>query len=241
MNREDNRISDYVGQVARHLAGTPQSREQACEELTAHLNEAAQAGELESALARLGDTRKAARDFNLEKQLSLATMGQRLKAAFIDNIPLVAVTIGLAVQPTIEGVRQITLAFPPLVYLEFSLPFLSGCVALVPVTCGVYPDGWIYSIGLPLALIWSIIGLGVIESRTGTTPGKYLLGLRVTDDDGLLITPRTGIVRRLTFLGGPLAWLDWLPVLKGDQRRIFDHIANTQVINIRTGGVQHNA
>lgn len=223
-------IEDYVSQVDEFLSGTREARAVVRAELTGHLAEAAEAGELQLALERLGSPRNAAAEFNRESGLPLARMPQRLAAAAIDNLPLLLVTIGLALEPILSGAARTTLAFPPLVYLEFSLPSFSGCVALVPVSCGVYETGWLYTLGLPLALLWSIVGLGLMESRTATTPGKQLLGLRVSDRDGLRITPKAGIVRRLSFLMGPLAWLDWLPVLKGDQRRILEHVAGTRVL-----------
>ena len=37
-------------------------------------------------------------------------------------------------------------------------------------------------------------------------------------------------MRRLSFLAGPLAWLDWLPILGGDRRRALDRIADTGVV-----------
>jgi uncharacterized RDD family membrane protein YckC len=228
-------IEDYVRQVDAFLSGTREARSLVRAELTGHLAEAAEAGELQLALERLGNPRNAAAEFNRESGLPLARMPERLVAAAIDNLPLLLVTIGLALEPILGGVARTTLAFPPLAYIEFSLPSFSGCVALVPVNCGVYEPGWLYALGLPLALLWSIVGLGIIESRNATTPGKQLLDLRVSDRDGLRITPKAGIVRRLSFLMGPLAWLDWLPVLKGEQRRILEHVAGTRVVKCAVG------
>lgn len=73
--------------------------------------------------------------------------------------------------------------------------------------------GILQTAGVPLALVWSILVLGSWESRTGSTPGKRLLGLTVVTETGLRAPLRACLLRRLSLLAGPFAWLDWLPIL----------------------------
>lgn len=80
------------------------------------------------------------------------------------------------------------------------------------------------------ALAWSILGLGVLEALTGATPGKRLRGLKVVTQNGLRVPVVTAVVRRLSFLVGPFAWLDWIPVLWGGRGRVLDLVAGTKVV-----------
>lgn len=233
MSDSDQIIEAYLREFEACLAGTPDSCATACAELGEHLAAAAASGELQQTLTRLGEPHNAAATFNRESGLPLADFSSRLLAAAVDNIPLAGVAIALSLEPLFHGMNRFTLAIPPFPSLEFSAGDFSGCIALLPMACGVYQPGWLYALGLPLALLWSIVGLGIIEGRLATTPGKHLLGLRVTGTDGLRITARAGVVRRLSFLAGPLAWLDWLPFLKADRRRLLDHVAGTRVVAAR--------
>jgi uncharacterized RDD family membrane protein YckC len=62
------------------------------------------------------------------------------------------------------------------------------------------------------------------------TPGKWLLGLTVVTGTGLRVPPVTCVVRRLSLLAGPSAWLGWLPQLWGDRRRLPDRLTRTKVV-----------
>jgi uncharacterized RDD family membrane protein YckC len=208
-------------------------------ELVEHLSDAAEAGELAEALERLGAPEAAAASFARERSLPLAPMDDRLLAAAIDNLPLIAVTITLVIQDVMQGLDSISAMFPPFVYITIG----GACISPVPVVvigqCDVYNGGLLYALGIPLALLWSIVGLGILESHTSTTPGKHLMGLRVVSEAGTRIRARAGVMRRLSFLAGPLAWVDWIPVLWGERRRVLDRLAATKVVAVKAGSQAH--
>lgn len=218
------RIDGYAAAVERLLACPPAQAAQRRRELTEHLHDAAQAGDLAQALASLGDPQQAAEAFARERAAPPATFSRRAAAALIDNLPLVAVAIGLALQ-ALRG-TGFTLAFPPHFYVEAG----GACAAFSFGGCTHYPQGVLYAVGMPVALLWSIAGLGLLEGRTGSTPGKRLLGMRVVSERGLRIGAKPGLLRRLSFLVGPLAWLDWAPFLTGRPRRLLDYVAGTKVV-----------
>ncbi|MEV4567155.1 RDD family protein [Nonomuraea sp. NPDC049419] len=228
MSDERRTIDDYTDKVARHLIGAERDRARA--ELGDHLSEAAEAGELTEALDRLGPPAEAAAAFAESRTAQPARIDLRFVAVLIDNLPLVAISIALFVQGvlrTIETGAGFTMSFPPATYFRIG----EGCVAFTPLNCGAYDaSGLIYSLGFPLALAWSVIGLGLLEARTGTTPGKRLMKLRVVTETGLRIHPLTGIVRRISLLLGPFAWVDWVPAVWGDRRRILDRLTTTKVV-----------
>jgi hypothetical protein len=60
------------------------------------LYDAAEAGELAGAVQRLGSPRSAAVLFTRARTAPLASVNQRLRAALIDLLPLIGVTIALA-------------------------------------------------------------------------------------------------------------------------------------------------
>jgi uncharacterized RDD family membrane protein YckC len=201
-------------------------------ELVGHLADAAEAGELDEALRRLGSPESAASSFTPEPSRRSAPVARRLAAAVVDNLPLIGVTVALfgqSVARASDSGGTVTGFFPPIVHAEIG----GVCVTLAPVGCasGLYAGaGLLYAVGIPLALAWSVLGLGLIESRTGTTPGKRLLGLLVTTEAGLRMRPDTALLRRASFLVGPLAWLDWVPVVWGDRRRLLDWATGTKVV-----------
>jgi hypothetical protein len=226
---EQRRIDAYADDFARHLAVGVAQRARRRTELAAHLADAAEAGELDAALARLGNPRDAARQFTAPGARP-APIGRRLAAAAIDNLPLIAVTVAL----TVHGALRVgdggsfTLFFPPVLHIEIG----GVCLTFLPIGCGagLYPGaGALASVGIPLALAWSIVGVGLVESRTGRTPGKALLRLRTGTEDGLKLRPSAGLVRRASLLAGPLAWVDWIPFLWGDRRRLLDRAVGARV------------
>ncbi|MDF2705000.1 RDD family protein [Nonomuraea muscovyensis] len=232
MTDERQIIDDYTERVGRHLTGPARDRAKA--ELSEHLSDAAEMGELAQVLSRLGAPEEAAATFAELRSAPPAPMDARLTAVVIDNLPLVGVTIALLVQGivrTLEVGSGFALAFPPFVHIKIG----DGCVSLAPVQCGTGYDhaGLLYSLGVPLALLWSIVGLGLLEARTGTTPGKRLMKLRVVTEAGLRIHPVAGVVRRLSLLVGPFAWLDWAPVVWGDRRRVLDRLTEIKVVSAR--------
>ncbi|MEV5893660.1 RDD family protein [Nonomuraea fuscirosea] len=232
MTDERQIIDNYTERVRRHLTGPARDRAKA--ELGEHLSDAAEAGELAQVLSRLGTPEEAAATFADLRSAPPAPMDARLTAVVIDNLPLVGVTIALLVQGivrTLEAGSGFALAFPPFVHVKIG----DGCVSLAPLQCGTGYDyaGLLYSLGVPLALLWSIVGLGLLEAWTGTTPGKRLMKLRVVTEAGLRIHPVAGVVRRLSLLVGPFAWLDWAPVVWGDRRRVLDRLTETKVVSAR--------
>lgn len=227
MNATEDTIAEYARRMERHLVGSKADREGARAELEELLTDAAEAGEFEATLKRLGSPLEAARAFARGRERVAASMAERLMAAALDNLPLIALALALLARGIGSG--RVTFTFPPFAYVEVA----GGCVALIP-PCGIYNGGTLYAVGLPLALLWSIVVLGLLESWTGATPGKRLLGLRVVTEDGIRIRPYAGIVRRLSFLAGPIAWLDWIPALWGERQRILDRVAATRVIRVRT-------
>jgi len=226
VNATHDTIAEYVRRMERHLVGSKADREGARAELEELLADAAEAGEFEATLDSLGSPDEAARAFTRGRERTAASMADRLMAAAVDNLPLIALAVALFVRGIANG--RATFTFPPFAYVEVA----GGCAALVP-PCGVYNGGTLYAVGLPLALLWSIVALGLLESWTGATPGKRLLGLRVVTEDGIRIRPYAGMVRRMSFLAGPIAWLDWIPALWGERQRILDRVAATRVIRVR--------
>jgi uncharacterized RDD family membrane protein YckC len=232
MSDERQIIDAYTAKVARHLSG--QARDRARAELSEHLADAAEAGELPDALVRLGTPQEAAATFAELPSAPLAPIATRFTAVLIDNLPLVGVTVALLIQGLTRAVTEgqgFALAFPPFVYFKIG----ESCVSFAPTQCGVdaYEGaGLLYTWGVPLALLWSIVGLGLLEASTGVTPGKRAMNLRVVTETGLRIRPVTGVVRRLSLLVGPFAWLDWIPVLWGDRRRVLDRLTETKVVSV---------
>ncbi|MQA86545.1 MAG: hypothetical protein GEV03_18410 [Streptosporangiales bacterium] len=232
MTDDRQRIEDYAAQFERHLAGSAQDRAWTRAELVDHLSDAAEAGELADALRRLGGPEAAAETFARERSMPPAPTAARLLAALIDNFPLVAVAIALFVQGLVRALGQgggFGATFPPVVHVKIG----GVCVALTPLQCGgdFYEGaGLLYAVGVPLALTWSILGLGILEALTGTSPGKRFRGLKVVTESGLRMQVVIGVVRRLSFLAGPLAWLDWIPALWGDRRRVLDLLVGTKVV-----------
>lgn len=150
----------------------------------------------------------------------------------MDNLPLLVVAIASVAQRMVDG-RQLVLTFPPFVHLRVG----QACVALVSSRDCRDPDPWLlYVVAMPVALLWSIVMLAVLESRTGTTPGKRLVGLRVVTEQGLRVSLGRGLLRRISFLFGPLAWLDWLPFLAGRRRRLLDYWNRTRVVTTNAAG-----
>ncbi|MEU6782620.1 RDD family protein [Nonomuraea angiospora] len=230
MSDEQQIIDDYAERAGRHLTGP--AGERAKEELVDHLSDAAEAGELAEALSRLGTPEEAAAAFAKASPAPPARVDVRFVAVLIDNLPLVGVTIALFVQGLGRMAEQgsaFSLAFPPFLYVKVG----GVCVSAAPQGCAiaVYDSaGLLYALGVPLAMAWSIVGLGLLEAWTGTTPGKRAMKLRVVTETGLRIHPVAGIVRRLSLLLGPFAWLDWAPVVWGDRRRVLDLLVETKVV-----------
>ncbi|SEG76227.1 RDD family protein [Thermomonospora echinospora] len=233
MTDHETTIAAYADAFERRLAGPARERSRARAELVDHLSDAAAAGELDQTLRRLGDPAAAARAFAHDHPAPPAAGGRRLAAALLDNLPLAGVTVALLIHQLVRlaGPDEWTmgLAFPPFLVVEVG----GVCVGTLPFTCEADPyqgAGLLYGVGVPIALAWSVLGLGMLESRTGTTPGKRLCGLKVVTTEGLRIPMWAGILRRIGLLLGPLVWLDWLPVLCAQPRRVLEQAAGTKVV-----------
>lgn len=220
-------IEDFLRAFEANLVGTPAEKAEWVAELAAHLEEAKDAGDLRGALTRLGSPRQAASEFRSGRPLVGAAFGRRLTAAFIDVIPLLIVVVASFVQHLVQHGGG-SLVFPPFGGVDITGP-------------GVH---W-SEIATPLAELWIVVGLGAIEARTGRTPGKALMGMRTVSQDGTPLSLEQALGRRLSILGGPLVYVDWLfatdqvralladhgiRIDPGRRQRLFDMIFHTMVI-----------
>ena len=88
---------NYMKDFERWTAGPPERRAALKAEFAEHLSEAEAAGELGSALTRLGPPRDAAKAFAAGRDLKPAPLGRRIVAFLIDlAIPLLVVGIIVA-------------------------------------------------------------------------------------------------------------------------------------------------
>jgi uncharacterized RDD family membrane protein YckC len=210
-------IDRYARRFERHLSGSPEDRARTTAELVAHLSDAAEAGELAEALSRLGTPETAAATFTRPAPpLRPAPLGRRLAAEAIDVVPLIAVTIAMAVPEFAKG-TDIRVFFPPFIGGDFAPRGSSGLVG---------------TLGVALALVWSILALGIMECLTQTTPGKWLLGLRTVTASGLRVPLARAVARRLSYLAGQFAVLDWIPALdRARRQRFLERLTRTVVIS----------
>jgi uncharacterized RDD family membrane protein YckC len=141
-----------------------------------------------------------------------ASAPDRFAALLLDQLPLVAVTIAILVNGIAGAISRgqgFAMTFPPFVALEIG----DACVSFAPFQCGhegYQAAGLLSAVGVPAALGWSIVGLALMEARTGTTPGKRRRGLRV------VLTRGCACPRRRPSLG--------------EQRRILDLLTGTRVV-----------
>jgi hypothetical protein len=134
-------IETYTQEFEHYLIGTDQNKGRAKAALLEHLHDAAEAGELSEAIARLRPPETAAITFSQETTYPEATVADRFLAAAVDNLPLIVLTIALLVQSIRQGGPNIAASFPPFVYLEVG----GLCIAPIPsIACGVYNGGWLY-------------------------------------------------------------------------------------------------
>jgi uncharacterized RDD family membrane protein YckC len=93
-----------------------------------------------------------------------------------------------------------------------------------------------FALGVPGLLLAFVCAALFDGGEKGATPGKRIVGIRVTDaDGGGAIGYRRGFVRRLGYgLGGLVLYVGWLWML-GDERRQawHDKLANTVVVRTR--------
>ncbi len=196
------------------LVATPTERKEWSAELSAHLEEAQENGDLEDALRRLGSPREAAASFRSTRPLRpVPPSGARFLAQAIDHMPLVILVIALAVQQLLRGGHVFGFGFPPGLMIASGQPLL-------------------WNIGVPLALLWSWVGLALSEGLSkGRTPGKALLRLRAVSADGTNISLGQAFTRRWSIVLGILAWIDWAAAFfTARSQRLLDLMAQTMVV-----------
>jgi uncharacterized RDD family membrane protein YckC len=210
---------NYLKEFERWTAGPAPRREALKAELAEHLREAEAAGELGSALTRLGPPRDAAKAFAAGRELKPAPLGRRICAFLIDvAIPLlfagVVVAIGTAV-----GSGETAPGF----FDENATDARSVVWTALEVGAAML---------LGLAGLWWFFGLTVVEWRYGRTPGKAVMGLRVVSEDGISLSFGQAVVRRLTLVfSGPLQIIDWVFALFDARRqRGVEKMAHTLVV-----------
>ena len=207
---------EYLKEFERWVAGPKDRKKRVRAELEEHLRAAEAAGDVE-ALTRMGTPREAAATFSAGHELDLAPLPRRIGAALVDLglvfIPLIALAIGGFIFEPPGNIPHEDIGFKGVGGLEWlTLVLFFGAGA------------------------WWTIGLVLSEWRTGRTPGKALLGLRVVTEDG--ISPSFGqiVIRRLTmFFSGPLQTIDWaFMFFTKKHQRAFELVAKTVVVRDET-------
>lgn len=180
-------------------------------ELRAHLDEARASGDLEGALRRLGTPREAARTFGEGDALAPAPLIRRFAGAVVDYGIITVLVLAGPIAAAIGGVEGWEVSWTGVRGSESPWPLVS----------------------VPLGLSWFAVGNTILEWRTGRTPGKALLGMRVASEDGTAPGFWQIVVRRLPLVfSGVLQLVDWLFVFVGDKhQRAFDRVARTIVIS----------
>ena len=204
-------IEAYLREFERCLVGTPEEKRGWRAELTAHLDGASRAGELDAALKRLGSPRDAAAMFASRTRLVPASAARRTAAQAIDHAPLFAVAL---VMSLLDADRSsFTFGFPPPLMVSSEFGLLRNLV-------------------VPIVLLASWLGLALIESRRGRTPGKALCGLRTVSADSTSLTWSQALTRRFSIMLGLLAIIDWAAMFFTErQQRLLDLLAKTVVVS----------
>jgi uncharacterized RDD family membrane protein YckC len=206
-------IEEYADDFERWIVGSDAYKSECRAELVAHLHEAEEAGDLHGALERLGSPKAAAAAFSAGQSLKVAPAVRRWWAALIDNAPLIGVGLALPIVALFDGAHGFPWSVVPFINIGKGLSSLQN-------------------IGVPLAVAWSVVVLALFETRSGQTPGKRLLHLRTVSTSGARPTLRQAIVRRLTFLTGWFAIVDWcIGVVDPRHQRLFDRLAHTEVVD----------
>ena len=216
---------NYLKEFERWTAGPAERREALKAEFAEHLREAEAAGELGSALTRLGPPRDAAKAFAAGRELTPAPLTRRISAFLVDAaIPIffVALAIGIATAVGSGDTGQRFFDFAEDLAEERSVVWDAlqlGAASLIAA-----------------AFAWWVVGLTVMEWRYGRTPGKAMTGLRVVSEDGIALSFGQAVVRRLTLVfSGPLQIIDWAFALFDPRRqRAVEKLAHTLVVRDET-------
>jgi uncharacterized RDD family membrane protein YckC len=212
---------EYLFQFERWIGGNRERKARLRAELEEHLSGAEQAGELESAMKRLGDPRSAARDFTSGYALNPSPLPRRFFAALIDVAVFIAlIGSGLAAGTWASSSRDQAI-FPE----DLSYDVGSGSWYMTSIS-------WVGVTLLVLGGLWWFVILPLLEWRVGRTAGKALLGLRVLAEDGTAPSFGQIVVRRLTLVfSGPLQLFDWgFVFFNAKRQRAFDILAKTIVV-----------
>lgn len=210
-------IDAYLREFERWAVGSPKDLNEWRTELAVHLTAAEEAGELEEALSRLGAPREAAAAFSQGRRTTPAPLTSRWRAALIDYAPLILVAVGLAIWQfvTREG-RAFGFTFPP-VGIEID--------SRRTLTENLVQNGVVLA-----AALWSLVGLALVESRNGRTPGKRAMGILTISEDGTAVSLKQTLIRRLPVLFWPVFWIDLITLGTARRQRVFELLAGTQVI-----------
>lgn len=236
MNIKEHRdtVGGYVREFGRWTVGTTADRDDARAELEAHLREAEDAGRLEETLERLGRPKDAARTFAEGRGFVAAALGRRLVAALIDYSTLTALVVSYRVFVLghfLPG-RLVSGPYTERIGIIYDLPLLGAGTRMALAWEALFWQIWpvVASSAATAALV-----LIVFEWRSGSTPGKHLVGLRVASEDGTTPTLFQAAVRRLPLLfWGALTLFDVALAFRGPRhQRAFEIVAQTTVVDVR--------
>ncbi|WP_248516743.1 RDD family protein [Salinarchaeum laminariae] len=138
------------------------------------------------------------------------------------------------------GIRGVAMAIDSVVW--FALFFVStyaiaaatGQVETTPEGTNAELEGTLGTVGL---LVWLSLGIGyhaLLEWRSGKTLGKYLVGIKVVEEDDTSLSLGSSLVRNL------LRIVDWLPLfyllgivliaVSEERNRLGDRVGGTAVV-----------
>lgn len=238
MNIRERRdaVDGYVREFGRWTVGTRADREEARAELEAHLREAEEAGRLEESLERLGPPKNAARTFAEGRSFVSAPLGRRLIAALVDYLGLAALVVFYRL--SVLGPSPLELLGQR--FRTFFDASLFGGLQVMQAWQAFFAFFWgVWTVVASGAAVAGLV-LIVFEWRSGSTPGKLLVGLRVASEEGTTPTLFQAAVRRLPLLfWSVLTLFDVAFVFRRPRRqRAFEIVAETTVVDVRrtTGG-----
>jgi len=221
-----SRIDRYIDEVMSQIYATEHKRLQFESDLRSHFSEAIAAGESEAeAMRKMGNPKDIADEFMAEVDLVFANFFERVLAFLVD--------ISLCFSLTIPFF--LLFLFWPNMYIDsYTIHGLTRAL----METGLEVETIYMSVPrfiLLFTFIFSIWGINILyfpllEYRYGKTLGKYLLRLKVLNENGGEVGLGAAFVRRLSFYFEILG-LDAIfqPFTKKKQRA-FDMVAKTIVI-----------
>lgn len=167
----------------------------------------------------------------------LASVGRRAAAHLFDVVVLTALQLAVffAVADKGPALPDVPVATP-----AGSQGFTAEADATAQITLG--DDRWFLEGGAAALYILAVLALWtavyvVLQGRSGQTPGKRLLGLRVVDEHGRPPGPGKAAVRSLLWIVDAfpyfIPWLTGFLVAQGDRerrQRLGDRAARTSVV-----------